>query len=56
MSDVALAREILSQIYEATQTIQRRFQLIRSPLDFTVSPGSEVPCVVPFPRLSPCCC
>jgi uncharacterized protein with HEPN domain len=37
MSDVALAREILSQIYGATQTILRRFQRIRSPLDFTGS-------------------
>ena len=37
MSDVALAREILSQIYGATQTILRRFQRIKSPLDFTGS-------------------
>ena len=37
MSDVALAREILSQIYGATQTVLRRFQRIRSPLDFTGS-------------------
>ena len=37
MFDVALAREILSQIYGATQTILRRFQRIKSPLDFTGS-------------------
>lgn len=37
MFDVALAREILSQIYSATQTIQRRFQPITSPSDFTAS-------------------
>ena len=37
MFDVALAREILSQIYGATQTVLRRFQQIRSPLDFTGS-------------------
>ena len=37
MSDVALAREILSQVYGATQTILRRFQRIKSPLDFTGS-------------------
>ncbi len=37
MFDVALTREILSQIYGATQTISRRFLLINSPLDFTGS-------------------
>jgi uncharacterized protein with HEPN domain len=37
MFDVALVREILSQIYSATQTIQRRFRPIASPLDFTAS-------------------
>ena len=37
MFDVALAREILSQIYGATQTVLRRFQQIGSPLDFTGS-------------------
>ena len=37
MFDVALTREILSQIYGATQTILRRFQRIESPLDFTGS-------------------
>jgi uncharacterized protein with HEPN domain len=37
MFDVALAREILSQIYGATQTVLRRFQQIGSPSDFTGS-------------------
>ncbi len=37
MFDVALAREILSQIYSAIQTIQRRFRPIASPSDFTAS-------------------
>ena len=37
MFDVALAREILSQICGATQTVLRRFQQIGSPLDFTGS-------------------
>ena len=37
MFDVALTREILNQIYGATQTILRRFLLINSPLDFTGS-------------------
>ncbi len=34
MFDMALTREILSQIYGATQTILRRFRQIKSPLDF----------------------
>jgi len=37
MFDVALTHEILSQIYGATQTVLRRFQRIKSPLDFTGS-------------------
>ena len=32
MFDVPLVREILSQIYGATQTVLRRFQRIKSPL------------------------
>ena len=37
MFDVALTREILSQIHGATQTILRRLQRIESSLDFTGS-------------------
>ena len=37
MFNVAITREILSQIYGATQTMSRRFLLINSPLDFTGS-------------------
>ena len=39
MYDKELAVEILSQIYQATQTILQRFEPIKSPNDFTDSPA-----------------
>lgn len=37
MYDIELAREILSQVYEATQRIRRRFEAVTSVDDFTNS-------------------
>jgi len=39
MYDKELAVEILSQIYQATQTILQRFEPVKSPNDFTDSPA-----------------
>ena len=39
MYDKELAMEILSQIYQATQTILQRFEPVKSANDFTDSPA-----------------
>ena len=39
MYDKELALEILSQIYQAAQTILERFKPVKSPSDFTDSPA-----------------
>jgi hypothetical protein len=39
MYDKELVREILAQIYQATQTVLKRFEPIKSANDFTSSPS-----------------
>lgn len=58
MYDRELAREILKQIYQSTQTILKRFKPIQSPDDFTDSEtknsfGVDKGLVAMFLKMSP---